>query len=82
MGIDNLTQWVIIDPMAKSPYNQVRVNTMNKATDTQRQELYALIEQARKQKERTSKIEDLVGNILFTILGSMVVSVIIGWATI
>ena len=53
-----------------------------KASDTQRQELFALIEQSRKQQERISKIEDMVGNILFTVLGSMVVSVIIGWATI
>jgi hypothetical protein len=53
-----------------------------KATDTQRQELYALIEQANKMKERQSRIEGIIGNILFTILGSMVVSVIIGWATI
>lgn len=80
--LDKLTQWVRIDPMAKSPCNQVRVNTMSKATDTQRQELYALIEQANKMKARQSRIEGIIGNILFTILGSMVVSVIIGWATI
>jgi hypothetical protein len=46
-----------------------------------KQELYALAAQARKERDRTSRIEDIVGNVLFTILGACVLFTIALWAT-
>jgi hypothetical protein len=46
-----------------------------------KQELYDLAAQARKERDRTSRIEDIVGNVLFTILGACVLFTIALWAT-
>jgi hypothetical protein len=46
-----------------------------------KQELYDLAAQARKERDRTSRIEGIVGNILFTILGGCVLFTIVLWAT-
>ncbi len=53
-----------------------------KATQAQRQELYELMDQARKERERTSRIEDLVGNVLMSVLGAFVLFTIFLWATV
>jgi hypothetical protein len=46
-----------------------------------KQELYDLVEQARKERDRTARIEEIVGNILFTVLGGCVLYTIVLWAT-
>ena len=46
-----------------------------------KQELYDLAAQARKDRDRTSRIEGIVGNVLFTILGACVLYTIVLWAT-
>jgi hypothetical protein len=46
-----------------------------------KQELYDLAAQARKERDRTARIEDIVGNILFAILGGCVLFTIVLWAT-
>jgi hypothetical protein len=51
-------------------------------TKTDREELYQLIDIARAERERTARIENIVGNILFTVLGACVLFTVILWATI
>jgi hydrogenase-4 membrane subunit HyfE len=46
-----------------------------------KQELYDLVAQARKERERTSRIEDLIGNVLFSVLGACVLYTIALWVT-
>ena len=46
-----------------------------------KQELYDLAAQARKERDRTARIEEIVGNILFTVLGGCVLYTIVLWAT-
>jgi hypothetical protein len=46
-----------------------------------KQELYDLAAQARKERERTSRIEGIVGNVLFSVLGACVLYTIALWAT-
>jgi hypothetical protein len=46
-----------------------------------KQELYDLAAQARKERDRTARIEDVVGAVLFTILGACVLYTIALWAT-
>jgi hypothetical protein len=53
-----------------------------KANQTQREELYQLIELARAQREKTARAEELVGNVLFSVLGACVLFTIFLWATI
>lgn len=48
---------------------------------TNRTQLYALIEQARIERERTERIEGIIGGIIFTILGSCVLATMIHWVT-
>ena len=50
-------------------------------SEIQRQELYQIISLARAQRDRTSRIEGIVGNILFTILGGCVLFTIALWLT-
>jgi hypothetical protein len=46
-----------------------------------KQELYDLAAQARKERDRTARLEGIVGNVLFTILGACVLYTIVLWAT-
>jgi hypothetical protein len=46
-----------------------------------KQELYDLAAQARKERDRTSRIEELIGNVLCTILGACVLFTIALWLT-
>jgi hypothetical protein len=46
-----------------------------------KQELYDLAAQARKERDRTSRIEDVVGAVLFSVLGACVLFTIVLWAT-
>jgi hypothetical protein len=50
-------------------------------TKTNREELYHLIDIARAGRERTTRIENLVGNILCSVLGCCVLVTIVSWAT-
>jgi hypothetical protein len=50
-------------------------------TKTNREELYQLIAIARAKRERTARIEEIVGNILFSVLGGCVLYTIVLWAT-
>ena len=50
-------------------------------TNTNHEELYQLIAIARAERERTARIENIVGNILFSVLGSCVLYTIVLWAT-
>lgn len=49
---------------------------------TNNQDLYAIIDQWRAEQAKQSKREDIVCNIIVTVLTSCVLSVIIGWAMI
>ena len=44
-------------------------------------ELHAALQQARAQRQRTEKIEGIVGGILFSILGACVLTTIVLWLT-
>jgi hypothetical protein len=57
-----------------------RTETM-KATQTQRQELYQLTSLARAQRERTARIESIVGNVLMSTLAAFVAYAIAAWLT-
>jgi hypothetical protein len=46
-----------------------------------KQELYDLVAQARKERDRTSRIEGIVGNVLCTSLGACALYTIVLWAT-
>jgi hypothetical protein len=46
-----------------------------------REELYQLIAIAHAERERTARIEGIVGNILFSVLGCCVLYTIVLWAT-
>lgn len=46
-----------------------------------REELYHLIAIARAERNRRDRIEEIVGNVLFTILGACVLYTIVLWAT-
>lgn len=46
-----------------------------------REELYQLIAIARAERNRRDRIEEIVGNVLFTILGACVLFTIALWAT-
>jgi hypothetical protein len=46
-----------------------------------KQELYDLAAQARKERDRTTRIESIVGNVLCAILGACVLYTIALWAT-
>lgn len=48
---------------------------------TNREELYQLIDLARAERNRRDRIEDIVGNVLFTILGACVFYTIALWLT-
>lgn len=48
---------------------------------TTKTEFYALIEQARIERNRQARIEGLIGNVLFTVLGGSVLTTIILWLT-
>jgi hypothetical protein len=48
---------------------------------TNREELYQLIALARAERERTARIEEIVGNVLFSILGGCALFAIVLWAT-
>jgi len=50
-------------------------------TKTNREELYQLIAIARAERDRRDRIEEIVGNILFTVLGGCVLFSIVLWAT-
>jgi hypothetical protein len=50
-------------------------------TKTNREEMYQLIAIARAERERTSRIENIVGNILCSVLGCCVLFTIVLWAT-
>jgi hypothetical protein len=50
-----------------------------KANQTQREELYQLITLARAQREKTARAEELVGNVLFSVLGACVLFTIVLW---
>ena len=52
-----------------------------KATQAQRQELYQLASLARAQRERTARIESIVGNVLMSALGACVLYAIAAWLT-
>jgi hypothetical protein len=52
-----------------------------KSTQAQREELYQLISIARAERERTARIEDLVGNVLISVLGACVLFTIVLWLT-
>jgi hypothetical protein len=52
-----------------------------KANQTQREELYQLIALAHAQREKTERIEDIVGAVLFSALGACVLFAIVLWAT-
>jgi hypothetical protein len=52
-----------------------------KSTQAQRQELYQLIDLARAQRAKTARIEDLVGNVLISVLGACVLFTIVLWLT-
>ena len=52
-----------------------------KATQTQRQELYQLTSLARAQRERTARIESIVGNVLMSTLAAFVAYAIAAWLT-
>ena len=52
-----------------------------KANQTQRQELYQLVSLARAQRERTARIESIVGNVLMSALGACVLYAIAAWLT-
>jgi hypothetical protein len=47
----------------------------------QREELFQLVALAREQREKTARIEDLIGNVLFSVLGACVLYTIVLWAT-
>ena len=49
---------------------------------TNNQDLYAIIDQWRAEQAEQSKREDIVCNIIVTMLTSCVLSVIIGWAMV
>lgn len=46
-----------------------------------REELYQLIVIARDERNRRDRIDEIVGNVLFTILGACVLYTIVLWAT-
>jgi hypothetical protein len=50
-------------------------------TKTNREELYQLIAIANAERDRRDRIEEIVGNILFSVLGSCVLYTIVSWAT-
>jgi hypothetical protein len=50
-------------------------------TKTNREELYQLIAIANAERDRRDRIEEIVGNILFSVLGSCVLYTIVLWAT-
>jgi hypothetical protein len=52
-----------------------------KANQTQREDLYQLAALAREQREKTARIEDAVGAVLFSALGACVLFAIVLWAT-
>jgi hypothetical protein len=52
-----------------------------KANQTQREELYQLIALAHEQRAKAARIEDLIGNVLFSVLGACVLYTIVLWAT-
>jgi hypothetical protein len=52
-----------------------------KATQTQRQELYQLINLAREERQRTARIESIIGNALMSALGACVLYAIAAWFT-
>ena len=52
-----------------------------KATQTQRQELYQLISLARVEREKTARIESIIGNVLMSALGACVLYAIAAWLT-
>jgi hypothetical protein len=52
-----------------------------KSNQQQREELHQLISIARAQRERTARIESIVGNVLMSALGACVVYAIAAWLT-
>jgi hypothetical protein len=46
-----------------------------------REELYQLAALAREQREKTARIEELIGNVLFSVLGACVLFTIVLWVT-
>ena len=52
-----------------------------KANQTQREELYQLMALAREERQRTARIEGIVGAVLFSTLGACVLFTIALWAT-
>jgi hypothetical protein len=52
-----------------------------KSTQAQRQELYQLIDLARAQRAKTARAEELIGNVLFSVLGACVLFTIVLWLT-
>jgi hypothetical protein len=52
-----------------------------KDTQNQRQELYQLISLARAQRQRTARVESIIGNVLMSALGACVVYAIAAWFT-
>lgn len=49
---------------------------------TNNQDIHTIIDQWRAEQAKQSKREEMVGNIIMTVLTSCVLSVIIGWAMI
>jgi hypothetical protein len=52
-----------------------------KSTQAQRQELDQLIALARAQRQRTARIESIVGSVLMSALGACVLYAIAAWIT-
>ena len=66
------------------PYNRHINNPQEycmKSTQAQRQELYQLIDLARAQRAKTARAEELIGNVLFSVLGACVLFTIVLWLT-
>lgn len=52
-----------------------------KSTQAQRQELHQLTALARAQRDRTARIEGIIGAVLFNALGACVIYTIVLWLT-
>jgi len=65
-------------PCKEILYDRVIINL---ESNMNKQELYDLAAQARKERDRTARIEGIVGNVLCTILGACVLFTIALWLT-